>query len=90
MGVAIGIVLTELIQEEAKELASGKSGQRKEESVKRNGLFAEVCGSTVKMYEVKDGHFCGYTDTKEFESQEAAMEWVVKETDAKMVLKAEN
>jgi hypothetical protein len=42
------------------------------------------------MYEVKDGHFCGYSETKVFESNEEAMDWVVKETDAKIIIKGED
>ena len=42
------------------------------------------------MYELKDGHFCGYTETKVFESSDKAMEWVVKETDAKLIIKGED
>ena len=33
---------------------------------------------------VENGHFCGYHTTREFESQEKAVEWVVKETNAKL------
>ena len=67
--------------------------RREEESSggaeKKNGLYAEISGSTVRLYELKDGHFCGYSDTKVFDSYEKAMEWVVKETDAKIIIKEE-
>ena len=79
-GIAVGVVLTELIvvnelREKEKEASS---------NIKKDGLFAEVQGNTVRLYKVEDGRFCGYTDTKEFESQEKAIDWVVKETNAKL------
>ena len=83
VGVAVGLVITGMLIEQERQAAEENAAQ------KRNGLFAEICGNTVRMYEVKDGRFCGYKDTKVFESQEKAMEWVVKETDAKMVMKME-
>lgn len=85
-GVAVGLVLVEVLREQERR---NESGHRPGEAEgKSDGLFAEIDGNTVRMYEVKDGHFCGYTDTKEFESTEKAMEWVVKETNAKMVIKS--
>lgn len=78
-GVAVGIVLTELFMEQEKQ-------REQEEAERKTGLFAEIDGNTVRMYEVKNGRFCGYTETKEFESQDQAMEWAVKETDAKIVI----
>ena len=47
--------------------------QKEREEVIEDGLFAEV-----------DGRFCGYHMTREFESQEKAVEWVMKETNAKL------
>ena len=54
-----------------------------------DGLFAEVDGSTVRLYKVENGHFCGYHETREFESPEKAVEWVVKDTNAKLVMSGE-
>ena len=51
----------------------------------KDGLFAEVRGNTVRLYKVENGRFCGYSEPKEFESSEAAVEWVIKETKAKLV-----
>ena len=85
-GVAVGLVLVEVLREQERLNESGHSPDDMEG--KSDGLFADIDGKTVRMYEVKDGHFCGYTDTKEFESTEKAMEWVVKETNAKMVIKS--
>ena len=48
------------------------------------GLFAEIQGNTVRLYKVEEGRFCGYHETREFESQEKAVEWVMKETNAKL------
>lgn len=84
VGVAVGLVITGMLIQQERQAAESNA-----EAEKRNGLFAEICGNTVRMYEVKDGRFCGYRETKVFESQEKAMEWVVKETDAKMVMKME-
>lgn len=83
-GVAVGIVLTGVLLEQEERRQREQEGG---ENVQHNGRFAEVEGNTVRMYEVKDGHFCGYTDTKVFEDQNQAVEWVVKETDAKIVIK---
>ena len=82
-GIVVGVVLTEVLLEQERRESEAA------EAEKRNGHFAEISGNKVRMYEVRDGRFCGYTDTKEFESQEKAMEWVVKETDAKMVFQAD-
>lgn len=79
-GVAVGIVVTGILLEQEK---------RKEEenqTPKKKGLFAEIKGNTVRLYEVDDGRFCGYTQTKVFENEAQAMEWAVRETDAKIVL----
>lgn len=81
-GVAVGFVLTGYIV--TKEIRSRESESTPE--VKQDGLFAEVSGGTVRLYRVENGHFCGYHETKEFESQEKAVEWVVKETKAKLVI----
>jgi len=35
---------------------------------------------------VENGRFCGYSEPKVFSSQEEAVEWVVKETNAKLVI----
>lgn len=81
-GVAVGFVLTGyLVTKEMRD----KEAQNAPE-VKQDGLFAEVQGSTVRLYKVENGHFCGYHETREFESQEKAVEWVVKETKAKLVI----
>ena len=40
----------------------------------------------MRLYEVKEGRFCGYTETKVFDDPSQAMEWVVRETDAKIVI----
>ena len=77
-GVAVGLVLTGLIVN--KEIRD----QKEREDVQEDGLFAEVQGSTVRLYKVENGHFCGYHETREFDSQEEAIEWVVKETNAKL------
>ncbi len=37
-----------------------------------------------RLYKVKNGRFCGYHDTREFESQEKAVDWVTMETNAKL------
>ena len=84
VGVAVGLVITGVLLEQEK-----RSSEESREAEMRNGHFAEISGNTVRMYEVKAGRFCGYTDTKVFNSQEEAMEWVVKETNAKMVIKQE-
>ena len=80
-GIVVGVVLTEILIEQERRAES--------DAEKRSGLYAEVCGNKVRMYEVRDGSFCGYSETKEFESQDKAIEWVVKETDAKLVIKPE-
>ena len=86
-GVAIGLVVTGMLVEQER--------QKEEELARRQhgtpnkmekGLFAEVDGNTVRLYEVKEGRFCGYTETKVFENPSQAMEWAVRETDAKIVI----
>ena len=86
-GIVIGLVVTGILLEQERRETSGASGDQEE---KKNGRFAEISGNTVRMYEVKDGHFCGYSETKVFESNEEAMDWVVKETDAKIIIKGED
>lgn len=83
VGVAVGLVLVELLHEQEKKEAAADTGKKK------NGLFAEICGNKVRFYEIKDGSFCGYSEEKVFESREKAMEWVVRETDAKIVFREE-
>ena len=58
--------------------------QKEREEVIEDGLFAEIQGNTVRLYKVEEGRFCGYHETREFESQEKAVEWVMKETNAKL------
>ena len=60
--------------------------ERETPDVKQDGLFAEVQGNTVRTYKVENGRFCGYSEPKVFSSQEEAVEWVVKETNAKLVI----
>ena len=86
-GIVVGLVVTGILLEHERRETSGASEGQEE---KKNGRFAEISGNTVRMYEVKDGHFCGYSETKVFESNEEAMEWVVKETDAKIIIKSED
>lgn len=85
-GVTAGLILTVVLLEKERRDAENSAGHSSVKEEKRDGLFAEICGNTVKMYKVKDGSFCGYSETKTFESHEAAMEWVAKETDAKMII----
>ena len=77
-GIAFGLLVTGYIVE--KEIH-----QDDEPEVNKDGLFAEVRGNTVRLYKVENGRFCGYSEPKEFESSEAAVEWVIKETKAKLV-----
>ena len=86
-GIVIGLVATGILLEQERRETSGASGDQEE---KKHGRCAEISGNTVRMYEVKDGHFCGYSETKVFESNEEAMDWVVKETDAKIIIKGED
>ena len=77
-GVVFGLVVTGLIVN--KEIRD----QKEREEVIEDGLFAEIQGNTVRLYKVEEGRFCGYHETREFESQEKAVEWVMKETNAKL------
>ena len=82
VGITAGLILTAVLLEQERNEAEQASGNEE----RKDGLFAEIHGSTVKMYKVKDGRFCGYTETKTFDSPDKAMEWVAKETDAKMII----
>ena len=77
-GVVVGLVVTGMIVN--KEIRD----QKEREEVIEDGLFAEIQGNTVRLYKVEEGRFCGYHETREFESQEKAVEWVMKETNAKL------
>ena len=84
-GIVIGLVVTGiLLYQEEKKAADGNADDSGD---KRNGLFAEISGNKVRTYEVRDGRFCGYSETKSFESHDKALEWAVKETGAKIVIK---
>ncbi|MDO5476562.1 MAG: hypothetical protein Q4F43_05550 [Eubacteriales bacterium] len=87
-GVAMGLVLTGILLYREERNASG--GNKEESGGKRNGLFAEISGNKVRTYEVRDGSFCGYGETRIFESHDKAVEWAVKETGAKIVIREEN
>ena len=84
-GIAIGLVLSAYLISKEQENAAGGSEERQPQ-VKQDGLFDEVHGSTVNVYKVEDGHFLGYTETKEFGSKEEAIDWVTKETKAKLLI----
>ena len=84
-GVVVGAIITGLVV--TKEIQ--KQEENADPGRKKDGLFAEVNGSTVRLYKVEDGHFCGYHETREFESPEKAVEWVVKDTNAKLVMSGE-
>ena len=62
-GVVFGLVVTGLIVN--KEIHD----QEEKEEVIEDGLFAEIQGNTVRLYKVEEGRFCGYHETREFESQ---------------------
>ena len=84
-GIVIGLVVTGiLLYQEEKKAADGNADDSGD---KRNGLYAEISGNTVRTYEVRDGRFCGYSEPRTFESYDKAMEWAVKETGAKIVIK---
>ena len=78
-GVVVGLVVTGYLVN--KEIREQKENA---EEVREDGLFAEVQGNTVRLYKVENGRFCGYHEPREFESQEKAVEWVMKETNAKL------
>ena len=78
-GIAVGALLTGyLVTKEIQKM------EEKEPDTKQDGLFAEVTGSTVRLYKVEKGRFCGYHVIRKFDSQEEAVEWVLKETKAKL------
>ena len=77
-GIAVGLLVTGYLVE--KEIHDEQAPE-----VKKDGLFAEVRGNTVRMYKVEDGRFCGYSEPKVFESSDKAVEWVMKDTNAKLV-----
>ena len=79
VGITAGLILTAVLLEQERKEAEQASGNAE----RKDGLFAEIRGNTVRMYTVKDGRFCGYS---EIESPEKAMEWVATETDAKMII----
>lgn len=81
-GIVIGVVLTEILIEQEKT-------NQEIEANRKNGMYAEVLNNTVRTYEIKNGSFCGYSDPIVFESQDKAIEWVLKETNAKLVLRQE-
>ena len=84
-GVVVGLVVTGyLVNKEIQE------EKEKAEGTVTEGLFAEVKGNTVRLYRVEGGRFCGYHETREFESQEKAVEWVMKETNAKLQIGSQN
>lgn len=84
-GIAIGLVLTGiLLYQEEKDTSGTDKGNP---AGKRNGLFAEIRGNKVRTYEVRDGSFCGYSETRIFENHDKALEWAVKETGAKIVIR---
>ena len=78
-GVVVGLVVTGyLVNKEIREQKENAA------EVRKGGLFAEVKGKPGRHYKVENGRFCGYHETREFESQEKAVEWVMKETNAKL------
>ena len=83
-GVAVGLVMVGVLMDQEEKAAAAREAEI------RDGLYAEITGNTVRMYKVRDGHFCGYTETKVFDSHNEAVEWVARETSAKMVFKDEN
>ena len=55
-GIVVGALITGyLVNNEIR-----SKMDEKEPETKHDGLFAEVCGSTVRLYKVEDGRFCGY------------------------------
>ncbi len=81
-GIVVGLVITGYI-------VTKEVREEQEPEVKQDGLFAEVRGNTVRTYRVEDGRFCGYSEPKVFASQDQAVEWVVKETNAKLIIAEE-
>lgn len=81
-GIAVGLLVTGYLIE--KEIQDEEAHEQK-----KDGLFAEVSGNTVRLYKVEDGRFCGYSEPKVFESSDKAVEWVLKDTNAKLVFAGE-
>ena len=81
-GIAVGLLVTGYLVE--KELHDEKTPE-----AQQDGLFAEVRGNTVRLYRVENGRFGGYSEPKVFESSEKAVEWVMKDTKAKLVFAEE-
>lgn len=83
LGIGIGLALTEyLILKDSEKNGNGKSV----EPVKEDGLFAELDGSTVRLYRVENGRFCGYHVIRKFDTRDEAFDWITKETKAKIVI----
>ena len=79
-GIVVGALITGyLVNNEIR-----SKMDEKEPETKHDGLFAEVSGSTVRLYKVEDGRVCGYHVIRKFDSQEEAVEWVLKDTNAKL------
>ena len=81
-GLAVGLLVTGYLVE--KELHDEKAPE-----AQHDGQFAEVRGNTVRMYKVENGRFGGYSEPKVFESSDKAVEWVMKNTNAKLVFAEE-
>ena len=84
-GIAVGALLTGY-------LVTNELRQRMDEQepdTKHDGLSAEVNGSTVRLYKVEDGRLCGYHVIRKFDTQEEAIEWVIKDTNAKLQITGE-
>jgi len=77
-GIAVGLLVTGYLIE-------NEFHDEEAPDFKKDVLFAEVRGNTVLMYKVEDGRFCGYSEPKVFESADKAVEWVMKDTNAKLV-----
>ena len=77
-GIAVGLIVTGLLIE--KEISDSKADEER-----KDGQFAEVRGNTVRLYKVENGRFCGYSEPKVFEDGDKAVEWVLRETNAKLV-----
>ena len=51
-GVAVGLVMVGVLMDQEEKAAAAREAEI------RDGLYAEITGSTVQMYKVRDGHFC--------------------------------
>ena len=80
LGIGVGLVLTEYL------IMKEKQSHESEEPVRRDGLFAELDGTKVRMYRVQKGRFMGYEEQREFATREEAFDWITKETNAKIVI----